>query len=294
MTINAKRLAVLIASDFYENRLDLSSRPAPSGEASWDSMPEVEAARQIRALGTPSDAVRIFLTLIAAMDRARDATLLWRAGGALFGSHPEVFDPHRAADLPCSSLKHLLAEARVSQRHEPDAQAWHRIAKSLATAQGSPVHNVIHRGVGDAEELLKESRRFPMLRGPKIGPMWVRILAEPGEATITGLDTLPVAVDVQVCRATANLGVVPDRLEDLRKVIARVESIDGPLRAEIQSAWQKAVAGAGICGPSRIAGTCAALDPALWSFGKYGCSHCERVGARVPIGRACDRCQLPT
>ena len=286
----AERLAMLIARDFYENGLDLSSRHASRDGASWDSMPEVGAAGQIRTQGAPDDAVRMFLTFIAAMDRARDAASLWRAGVALFGLHPEVFDPRQAADLPFSKLKRLLAEAGVSQRHEPDARAWQRIAKSLVAGDGSPVHEVIHRGVGDADELLKEVKtedragsRFPMLRGPKIGPMWVRMLAEPGEAKITGMDTVRVAVDVQVRRITENLGVASTRGLPLKDA-----------RPKIQAAWQRAVAATDICGPSRIAGTCAALDPALWSFGKYGCSHCETVGAPVPIGRTCDHCQLPT
>ena len=83
------RLAELVAGDFYENRLDLSSRYVPAGSASWDSMPEVEAARKIKARGAPGDTVRLFLTFIAAMDRARDAGVLWRAGVELFELHPE-------------------------------------------------------------------------------------------------------------------------------------------------------------------------------------------------------------
>ena len=282
--VSTKRLAALIANDFYENRLDLSSRNVPPDRASWDSMPEVRAARQLRADGAPDDVVRMFLTFIAAMDRARDATSLWRAGVSLFGSHPEVFDLSRAADLPFSTLRRLLAEPGVSQRHEQDTGAWLRIARSLATGDGARVSDVIHRGVGDAEELLKEvraGRRFPMLRGAKVGPMWIRMLAEPGGATITRIDRIPVAVDVHVRRVTENLGVTNTGGLELDEA-----------RSHIQSAWRKAVGAAQICGPSRITGTCAALDPALWSFGKYGCSHCETVGVRVPIGRACDHCQL--
>ena len=288
LMFDTPRLAALIADDFYANELDLSSRHAHPDGATWDSMPEVEATRQLKDRGTPDDAVRRFLTFIAALDRARDATALWRAGVVLFGSHPEVFDPRLATVLPVSRLKRLLAEPGVSQRHEPDTRAWHRIAQSLATGGGSPVYNVIHRGIGDVGELLKEVRtadrvgpRFPMLRGPKIGPMWVRMLVEPGGATIARMDTIPVAVDVHVRRITENLGVTSTRDLQLKEA-----------KPEIQSAWQKAVSHASIGGPSRIAGTCAALDPALWAFGKYGCSHCKRVGVRVPIGRACDHCQF--
>ena len=50
----------------------------------------------------------------------------------------------------------------------------------------------------------------------------------------------------------------------------------------IQSAWRGAVSSAAFGGPSGIGGTCAALDPALWFFGKFGCSHCEQVGRRSP------------
>lgn len=282
------RLAALIADDFYANQLDLSSRRAHPDSATWDSMPEVEATRQLRNRGTADDAVRRFLTFIAALDRARNSTALWRAGVALFGSHPEVFDPRRAASLCVSRLKHLLHESRVSQRHGQDTWSWHRIAQSLARGDGSPVYNVVYRGIGDAAELLREVRtedsdgpRFPLLRGPKIGPVWVRILAEPGGAAITHMDTIPVAVDAHVRRITENLGVTSTQNLQL-----------GEAKPTIQSAWQMAVAHASIGGPSRIAGTCAALDPALWAFGKYGCAHCERKGLRVPIGRACDHCQF--
>ena len=47
------RLAEPVSGDFYESRLDLSSRHAPPNGASWHSMPEVEAARLMRIRGAP-------------------------------------------------------------------------------------------------------------------------------------------------------------------------------------------------------------------------------------------------
>lgn len=61
----------------------------------------------------------------------------------------------------------------------------------------------------------------------------------------------------------------------------------------IQSAWRSAVSSAALGGPSGIGGTCGALDPALWIFGKFGCSHCEQVGRRSPISSACLHCRYP-
>ncbi len=281
------RLAEMIANDFYDARLDLSARGMGSGNA-WSQMPEVECVLKLRAADVSEREVRLFLTFVSAMDRARDAVRLWRAGVKLFELHPQIFDPAEVSAMPFSTLLALLSDSGVSQRHRPDSEAWRSIAGSLASGSGS-VFRVIDRGVGNAKELLRELRscdradrpRFPMLRGPKIGPMWVRIMAYPGGAKIDHMDAVPVAVDVQVRRATENLGVTDTRSLQLKEA-----------KPEIQSAWHTAVAVARIGGPLEIIGTCAALDPALWFFGKYGCSHCERVRQRVPIGRTCNHCQL--
>ena len=285
---DSSQLAETIAGDFYNGRFDLSGRGLAAGTA-WSLMPEVEAVRQLRAFGASNQITRVFLTLVSAMDRARDATRLWRASVGLYERYPEVFDLGAVSAMSTDTVTALLREAGVSQRHGPDTNAWRRIAGSLASGSGS-VCRLVDSGDGDAAELLKDLRslnragqpRYPLLRGPKIGPMWVRIMANPGGAKIGCIDSIPVAVDVQVRRATENLGVSDTMGLEL-----------GEAKRVIQSAWRNAVLSANIRGPSGIAGTCAALDPALWFFGKHGCSHCERAGQRSPISSACHKCRYP-
>ena len=232
--------------------------------------------------------VRLFLTFISAMDRRRNAGRLWRAGVELFETHPQVFDPIKVSSMSPDALCDRLSESAVSQRHGPDGKAWLRIAESLVAGRGS-VCRAIDHGVGDAKELLRdlgssdsEGRScFPMLRGPKIGLMWIRIMANSGGAEISHMSVIPVAVDVQVRRVTENLGVTETQGLELHWA-----------KCEIQGAWQEAVSAARVGGPSGIRGTCATLDPALWFYGKYGCSHCEKKRKRVPIGSACSYCTL--
>ena len=283
---NAGRLAEEIAGDFYEGGLDLAARgAAPS--MGWSTMPEVTVTDELRRGGASERSIRQFLTFVSAMDRARDASRLWRAGGELFHSHPEVFDPATAAAMTSDRLSDLLSASGVSQRHGPDSDAWRRIGKSL-TEGASAICRVVGSGVGDACELLADLRsvdsagrpRFPILKGPKIGHMWIRIMANPGDARIERMAKISVAVDTHVRRVTRNLGVVATTHEGAMG------------KRAIQSAWRDAVTAGNIGGPSGISGTCAALDPALWFFGKYGCSHCEAISRRVPIGRACRACRL--
>ncbi len=283
---HAARLAEVIACDFYDDRLDLSARGVAPGNT-WSRMPEVECVKRLRVSGVSHRTVRLFLTFIAAMDRARDATRLWNKGVELFQSHPELFEPKEVSVIPIPTLRGRLSQYGVSQRHGPDSYAWNAIAHSLAE-EGNPVSQAVNSGVGNAKELLRYlrtssdgKRRFPLLRGRKIGPMWVRMLVAPGGAKIDNMDIIPVAVGVHVRRITENLGVSDTQdmsIEEAREVI--------------QDTWHDAVAATRIGGPPGLTDICAALDPALWVFGKYGCSHCENAGQQVPIGRACDHCQL--
>ena len=280
-------LAELIAGDFYNDGFDLSARGV-APDTAWSLMPEVEVTQKLRDLGASDWDIRVFLTLVSAMDRARDATRLWRAAVRLFESHPGVFDPAHVTSMAAEELSALLSKSRVSQRHRPDAAAWRAIARSLVSDVDA-VSQLVDSGRGDAEDLMKDVRRrdsegrtrYPLLRGPKISAMWVRIMVDPGGAEIQQMHTIPVAVDVQVRRATENLGVTDTRGLKLKNA-----------RPVIQDAWSTAVQAARVGGPAEIAGTCAALDPALWFFGKHGCSHCKQIRRLVPISRACESCQF--
>ena len=137
----------------------------------WLQMPEVACVEQLRASGESARNVRLFLTFITAMDRARDANRLWCDGLRLFQSYPESFQPEKISAVPLYRLRERLSQFRVSQRHGFDSKAWSTIANSLASGE-SPVYKVIESGVGDAKELLHDLRsksagqdRFPLLRG---------------------------------------------------------------------------------------------------------------------------------
>jgi hypothetical protein len=150
------------------------------------------------------------------------------------------------------------------------------------------LHAAVYDGSADARLLLAElaaptprGPRVPLLSGPKIGPMWVRMLAVPGGAVISSLAELPVAVDVQVRKVSEYLGVVNTRGRPLEQV-----------RGLIQRTWQEDVRQHGTEGPPTLAGTAAALDPALWFYGKWGCTTCEVNGRQIPIAEVCRECQF--
>jgi hypothetical protein len=282
-------LAARITRAFALGELDLSGRPV-APVAGWERMPEIGATERVRAMGASGVEVRAFLTLVSALDRTRDADRLWERGADAFASARGLFDPHVVTEHSLTELDDELRATGLSRRHMVDAAAWRIICESLDDAAVAPaVRDALLDGRGDARELLiavqartpEGSDRFPLLRGPRIRARWVRSLAHPGGAEIDNLDVLPVTVDAPVRRVTENLGVTATAGRPLDDV-----------RDAIQDAWAQDVAAHGADGPTPIAGTAAALDPALWFYGRWGCTFCERARRALPIHDVCKGCRL--
>jgi len=285
---NAADLARTITREFFEGALDLSGRPgAPI--PGWAAMPECVAVRELVARGAIPTDIRIFLTLVSAMDRARDAERLWEAATKLFLNAPWVYQPDNATGRPLFELRDALAVSGVSQRHGSDSAGWRLLLEAIVCESSPlPVRKAILDGAGDATEILRSVTAtrpsgqpwFPFLSGPKVSVMWVRMLADPGGAQIANIGALPVAVDVQVRKVTEYLGIK-------RTAGAELEAV----REGIQQAWRELAGNA--VGPPALTGTSAALDPALWFFGRWGCTYCERARKRMPISTACGACRFP-
>lgn len=280
----------MITELFVSGGLDLASRlGAPA--SGWEGMPEVVATNRLRQLGASQTQLRLFLTFAAAMDRARDADVLARRAVQMFESAPWTFDPDEICRRPLRDLTDALKEFGVSQRHSVDVFGWRTLAETLNDPSPAPESRAaIHDGRADARRLAAElastSRQgtplFPLLSGPKVSALWIRLLAFPGGATITSMETVPVAVDVQVRKVTEYLAVTDTGDLDLIDV-----------RSPIQETWARDVDIHGAAGPAAVANTPGALDPALWFYGKWGCTFCENAGQKRPSSPICGDGRFP-
>ena len=280
-------LATMIAEDFYGNRVDHGSRGMPPVEP-WLLIPEVGAAQRVRDAGASEQEARRFLTFVCAMDYQINSDRLWKSAAELYPAQPELFDPAEVASMAPELLHRDLRVAGVAGRfHQRNARSWRRIAERLASSERSAVRRVIDEGIGCVDTLRRDLMHFPLLRGKKIGPVWIRIMANPGGARIVPADAMSVGVDIHVRRLTRNLGLLDDG-----QAVAITDTNDDGRDAEIRRVWRDAAIRADIQGPPGVGSGAGAIDPALWYFGRYGCGHCEASGSPVRFGRACESCRM--
>lgn len=117
---------------------------------------------------------------------------------------------------------------------------------------------------------------YPWLRGPKIGPLWLRMLRDNvGISKLRNLEKVPIPVDRHVARATLATGVVrgqfKGRLDELFK--------------HIREAWFKSVKDLNVKTRPMIA---LDLDEPLWHLSKYGCTKRDEITGHCLVRRRCD------
>lgn len=232
-----------------------------------------------------------FITFTVAIDYMRDAPTLWNNSRLTF-SDPEtkyLFFPKK---LEVTSFEKVLKDMQkhgLSKKPERDANIWHTLGITFSKKWGGDPLNFVKNCDWDALKILEalyNNRHFsegilipdfPNLRGPKIGPLWIRMLRDNvGLTKLTNLDKVPLPVDIHIARATLTTGVLKGRYTGNL----------GKLFPEIRVAWSECAKGLSIKGRPMIA---LDIDEPLWHLSKYGCS-----GNRNKISGICSaqsRCE---
>jgi hypothetical protein len=240
----------------------------------------------------------LFITLTVSIDYQRDADDLWNSARKTYmdASTKYLFNPKLISETGLKKIANDMQKYNLSKKPDRDSKIWQRIGITLNSKyKGDPL-NFFQTANYDAINILarlqydyyfdKDKKRqkpdFPNLRGPKIAPLWLRILKyQVGVQEIQNLDKVPVPVDIHVARASLSLGVVRGNFQGDLNI-----KFD-----EIRNNWFKIVKDIKIDNRDMIS---LDVDEPLWILSKEGCSNCrdsrtlERAKFKVcPFNRYC-------
>ena len=233
----------------------------------------------------------LFITLTVSIDYQRDAVTLWKRARAAFESPQTryLFDPQSIHETSREKLKQDMMNTGLSQKHENDCFIWRTNAVSfLKKWQGDP-RNFLADCNWDAVEILSRLRSdthtvnnknawdFPFLRGPKIGPLWIRMLRDNLKyENLSRLEEVPIPVDIHVAKASLCLGLVTGEYSG-----ALVNLFDS-----VRAVWKESTLGLTHKGRDMIA---LDVDEPLWTLSRVGCK------SRNPVTGKClaiDSCEV--
>jgi len=245
---------------------------------------------------TPNRVVRgsldhiLFLTLTVSIDYQRDAPSLWESSRRTFDD-PEtryLFDPKLLHETPLRKIIEDMQKYKLSKKTKKDAYIWRTIGVTFYKKwEGDPC-KFLKNCNWDSSLILNHLRNdthlyngrlvpdYPFLRGPKIGPLWLRMLRDNvGITHLRNLEEVPIPVDIHIARATLTTGVVrgqfKGKLDELFKYI--------------REAWFESVKGLSIKNRPMIA---LDVDEPLWHLSKYGCSNRDKTTGYCPLLNRCE------
>jgi hypothetical protein len=156
-----------------------------------------------------------------------------------------------------------------------DIGIWLLITDALYAYKGSTL-NLLKSYNFDAWKIYEDlsgplKKNYPFLSGPKILPMWLKILSEDAGIQLRNMDRLPLPVDKNVAEATYNL--LLNRKFD--------GDVDARITKEVRAVWKQIA--------DDLKSPVISFDTPLWILGgNTGCSSLNHVGCtECPVNSYC-------
>jgi hypothetical protein len=232
----------------------------------------------------------LFITLTVSIDYQRDAPALWESSRKTFAD-PEtryLFNPKLLHETPFRKIVEDMQKYKLSKKPQKDAKIWRTVSVTLYKKWEGDPRNFLKNCNWDSSLILSRLREdtrlyngrlvsdYPYLRGPKIGPLWLRMLRDNVDISqLRNLEKVPIPVDIHVARATLTTGVVRGSID------IRLDE----LFEYIRKAWFESVEGLSIKDRPMIA---LDVDEPLWHLSKYGCTKRNKTTSYCPYYSKCE------
>ena len=232
----------------------------------------------------------LFITLTVSIDYQRDAVSLWKVSRQTF-QDPEtryLFDPGQLHQITFQKIGRDMQKYKLSKKPQKDANIWRTVGLTFHDKWKDDPRIFLRDCNWDSLVILNRLKNdtrlhkgksvsdYPYLRGPKIGPLWLRMLRDNvGISKLRNLDKVPIPVDIHVARATLATGVVRG---DFNGRLGR-------LFKHIRKAWFVSTGGLNLDARPMIA---LDVDKPLWRLSKYGCTKRNDLSGSCPLRQSCE------
>jgi len=218
-----------------------------------------------------SKELALYYTYVIAIDYQTNAHKLWRNSREQYQHYPEMFDPQEILKTP--DLRLIEFVRSLGARYPSNgAKAWKKISQILLKQYKGDPRNITPTPT-HSNELWRRMDKFPYLRGKKIGTLYLRVMGDLELFKISNLETLDVAVDLQVSRFTFYTGA----LKPLRALNSCVT--DPPVRPAVEKLWRLAAQQVD-CAPWH-------LDQPIWVLASNQCT--RQFCGPCPVNDLCEK-----
>lgn len=173
----------------------------------------------------------LYFTLPMALNYQRNSYTLWEnANKTYLDSETNfVFNPKKVVDSSFEDVQKALVKYRVALQQNKQTEIWIKLCNTIVDLFDGDIRNLFkefNNNVEDIRNYIQKINkiRFPYLSGTKICNYWLYVIYQYTGIVYKDIESLTVAPDTHVVKATHRLGLITN--EELNKSDVQIIVID--------------------------------------------------------------------
>lgn len=157
----------------------------------------------------------LYFTLPMALNYQRNSYTLWESALKTYNDIETrfVLDPHECLKRSFSEVQAALVKYRVALQKEKQVEIWLKLCNTFVELFDGDVRNLFDSLENDVNKIRKfiqvdNKKKFPYLSGTKICNYWMYVIYQYTDRRYKNVESLTVAPDTHVCKASLRLGLI--------------------------------------------------------------------------------------
>lgn len=209
------------------NKVDKLINMYKNGELGGEIMPEDNNPH----LETSSNENYLYFTLPMALNYQRNSYTLWENANRTYEDEETrfVFNPKICLEKSFEEVQYALTKYKVALQKQKQTEIWLSLCKTFVELYGGDIRKLFDSLDNDVDRIRdfiqkENKKKFPYLSGTKICNYWLYVIYQYTNRKYKNIESLTVAPDTHVVKATHKLGLIAD--EELNKSDVQLIVID--------------------------------------------------------------------
>lgn len=159
----------------------------------------------------------LYFTLPMALNYQRNSYKLWESALKTYNDNETrfVFNPKLCLEKTFDEVQYALIKYKLALQKQKQTEIWISLCNTFMNLFNGDIRKLFDNLDNDVEKIRffiqKENKKmFPYLSGTKICNYWLYVIYQYTDRNYKNIESLTVAPDTHVCKATHKLGLIND------------------------------------------------------------------------------------
>lgn len=159
----------------------------------------------------------LYFTLPMALNYQRNSYTLWQSALATYDDEETrfVFNPKLCLEKSFEEVQYALTKYKVALQKQKQTEIWLSLCNTFVELFDGDIRKLFDKLDNNVDKIRnyiqkQNKKKFPYLSGTKICNYWLYVIYQYTDRKYKNIESLTVAPDTHVCKATLRLGLITE------------------------------------------------------------------------------------